>query len=137
MKEYDEIINLPHYELKYHKKMTKEARAAQFAPFAALTGFSDDIAETGRLTNMKADICEDTKLIVDRKLQVIKKHLKEKPEVTILYFKKDKRKQGGAYIKYTGNIKTIDTIEQKIIFTNKKQIALDSIYDINMFFTKG
>ena len=89
---YDSIINLEHYELKYHKRMSIEARAAQFAPFAALTGYSDEIIEAARLTDNKIDMFEDSKLIIDRKLQMINEHIKEKLEVSIIYFIPDNKK---------------------------------------------
>lgn len=136
MSRYDNIINLPHYELKNHPRMSIESRSAQFAPFSALTGYSDEVVETARLTNKKVIISEDMKTIIDMKLQTIEEHIKEKPEISILYFEKDKRKSGGEYIEYTGNIKRIDRVEQKMIFIDNKKIDLKEIYDISAEFIK-
>lgn len=129
MSKYDDIINLKHYEPK-HPRMSRYARSAQFAPFAALTGYDEQVKETARLTNKKIELSEDMKYVIDMKLQLIEEHIKEQPEVTILYFEKDKRKSGGKYLEYTGNIKRIDNIEQLLIFKNNKKIFLENIYDI-------
>ncbi len=136
MSKYDNIINLPHYELKNHKRMSMESRAAQFSPFAALTGFSDSVKEIARLTDKERDLSEDMKSKIDMKLQLIEEHLNERPEITILYFVKDKKKSGGEYLEYTGNIRRIDIANKKIIFIDKKIICLDDIFDINAKFIK-
>lgn len=136
MSKYDKIINLPHYELKNHKRMSVESRSAQFAPFSALTGYSDEVVETARLTNKKVIISDDMKTIIDMKLQIVTENIKSRPEITILYFEKDKKKSGGEYIEYTGNIKRIDTVEQKMIFVDNKKINLKDIYDLSAEFIK-
>ncbi len=129
---YEDIINLPHYELKNHERMSIYSRSAQFAPFAALTGYSDSIKETSRLTNNKKEISEDIKELINIKLQEIDNNIKEKPYIEVLYFKKDKTKQGGEYIEYRGNIKKIDLINKKLIFIDNKRIDLNSIYEIKI-----
>ena len=129
MSKYDDIINFPHYELKYHNKMTIENRAAQFSPFAALTGYSESIKETSRLTKSKKELSEDMKNKIDMKLRIIEEHLKERPLITILYFKKDNKKDGGNYYEYTGNVKKIDPVNKVIIFNDIK-ININDIYDI-------
>lgn len=136
MSKYDNIINLQHYELKNHTRMSIESRSAQFAPFSALTGYSDAVIETARLTNEKIEMSEDMKTIVDMKLQVIGGHIKEKPEISVLYFAKDQKKSGGEYIEHTGNIKRIDMINQIMFFTDGLKINLNTIYDINAEFLK-
>lgn len=130
MSKYDNIINLPHYELKNHRRMSMDSRAAQFSPFAALTGYSEAVKETARLTNNKRDISEDMKSIIDMKLQIIGENIKGRPEINVLYFEADKRKNGGEYIEYSGNVKRIDTVEEVMIFTTNKKIYLKNIYDI-------
>lgn len=129
MSKYDDIINFPHYELKYHNKMTIENRAAQFSPFAALTGYSESIKETSRLTKSKKELSEDMKNKIDMKLRIIEEHLKERPLITILYFKKDNKKDGGNYYEYTGSVKKIDIVNKVIIFNDIK-ININDIYDI-------
>ena len=131
MSKYDDIINFPHYELKYHNKMTIENRAAQFSPFAALTGYSESIKETSRLTKSKKELSEDMKNKIDMKLRIIEEHLKERPLITILYFKKDNKKDGGNYYEYTGNVKRIDHINKYILFSDIK-ININDIYDIKL-----
>lgn len=131
MSKYDDIINFPHYELKYHNKMTIENRAAQFSPFAALTGYSESIKETSRLTKSKKELSEDMKNKIDMKLRIIEEHLKERPLITILYFKKDNKKDGGNYYEYTGSVKKIDIVNKVIIFNDIK-ININDIYDIKL-----
>ena len=94
-------------------------RAQQFVPFAALTGYSDEVSEAGRLTSNKITMIDDIKDCIDMKLQLINEHIKEKPLVTVLYFEKDKKKNGGKYLEYTGNLKSIDLVEKVLIFTDK------------------
>ena len=131
MSKYDDIINLDHYELKYHKKMSMESRAAQFAPFAALTGCSEEIKEVSRLTDDRIDMFDDYKLIIDRKLQEIKEHINERLKVSVIYFIKDNKKKGGKYIEYIGIIRRIDLVNKVIIFIDGKRIDIKDILDIN------
>ena len=131
MSKYDDIINLEHYELKYHTKMSMESRAAQFAPFAALTGYSEEIKEVSRLTDDRIDMFDDYKLIIDRKLQEIKEHINERLKVSVIYFIKDNKKKGGKYIEYRGIIRRIDLVNKVIIFIDGKRIDIKDILDIN------
>ena len=131
MNKYKEIINLPRHISKNHPQMSLEARAAQFAPFAALTGYSEKINETARLTSKKIKLSEQEKEIIDRSLHLINKKLKEKPEVIITYFIKDKNKVGGSYITKTGIVTKID-LYLKCIYLSKLKIYFDDILDINL-----
>ena len=130
MKSYDNIIELPHFEPKYHQRMSIYNRSAQFAPFAALTGYEDAVKEKGRLTDNKIELTEDTKNLIDMELQQIAEHIKEHPMVKVLYFVKDIRKSGGKYTEYVGRVKKIDSIEYKIVFQDGFSIDLDNIMDI-------
>lgn len=132
MNKYDSIISLEHYELKYHKRMSIESRAAQFAPFAALTGYSDQIVEAARLTDVKIDMFKDSKLIIDRKLQRINEHINEKLKVSIIYFIPDNNKSGGKYIEYIGVVRRIDLVNKIIVFIDGKKINIKDILDINI-----
>ena len=132
MSKYDDIINLEHYELKYHKKMSMESRAAQFAPFAALTGYSEEIKEVSRLTDDRIDMFDDYKLIIDRKLQEINEHINEKLKVSIIYFISDNKKNGGKYIEYIGVVRRIDLVNKIIVFIDGKKINIKDILDINI-----
>ena len=91
-KNYDDIINLPHYVSKKRPQMSIEARSAQFAPFAALTGYDEQVKETARLTNERRDIDESLKIILDEKLQIIEEKILSKPLVTFTYFVPDSKK---------------------------------------------
>ena len=136
MNKYDEIINIPHFDPVNHKRMSMTERSAQFSPFAALTGYSESVKETARLTKGKKILSEDMKYEIDNKLQLIDDHLKEKPEVSIIYFIKDKKKSGGDYIEYTGIIRRIDKVNGKIIFADKTIIDLKDIIDIRCSFIR-
>ena len=103
--EYADIINLPHHVSKTRPKMSMHDRAAQFSPFAALTGYDAAIKETARWTDEKIDLDETSKVSLDEKLLFIMSRLAEKPVVTITYFKKDDRKDGGTYEVIEGCIK--------------------------------
>lgn len=130
MSKYDSIINLPYYELKYHKRMSIDNRAAQFSAYDALTGYKEIVKETARLTKSKKELSEDNKNDIDSKLHIIKKYINEKPKITVVYFKKDIRKTGGNYLEYTNIVKIIDDIEKVIIFMDKTKIKIENIIDI-------
>jgi len=129
---YEDIINLPHHTSLKHPRMTREARAAQFAPFAALTGYDDAIRETGRLTDKKIDLSNEEKLRINDKLQIINDNIKSHPKVTITYFEYDKKKEGGQYLTYIGNIKKIDMVDLTITLTDKTKINISEIIDITI-----
>jgi len=126
---YEDIINLPHFEPK-HKRMGISVRSAEFSPFAALTGFNDAVKETERLVDKKVLLGADEKIKIKNKLQEILKSIKEKPEIKITYFVSDKRKNGGKYIKIINKVKKIDMIEKYIMLENKIKIYFKDILDI-------
>lgn len=128
---YDDIINLPHHISKKHKQMTLEARAAQFAPFAALTGYGDEIKETARLTNKRIDLDEESKSILDNKIHIILEQISQRTTVSITYFIPDLKKDGGKYITTSGIIKRIDEYKQVIILENQEEIPINEIIDIS------
>ena len=127
MSRYDDIINLPHYELKHHKRMSMESRSAQFAPFAALTGYNDGIVETGRITSKKIILTDDEKNILDRKLKIA---ISSNSLIKIKYFVPDKSKMGGKYIFETGYVKKINSNLKEIVLTNNVRIKICNIVDI-------
>ena len=131
MNKYKDIINMPHHISKNHPQMSLEARAAQFAPFAALTGYSEKINETTRITYKKIKLSEQEQEVIDRRLHLINKKLKEKPEVIVTYFIKDKNKVGGAYITKTGIVTKID-LYLKCIYLSKLKIYFEDILDIHL-----
>ena len=129
-KEYGDIINLPHPESKKHKRMSMRDRAAQFSPFAALTGHDAAIKETARLTAGFVDLDESMKATLDEKLVLILEKLNEKPMVTITYFLKDEKKAGGSYEVAEGWIRKVDFYERVIEMGDRSKILLDHVVDI-------
>ncbi|MBS7306486.1 MAG: hypothetical protein KIG43_00190 [Eubacteriales bacterium] len=134
---YDDIINLPHHVSSTRPQMSMLDRAAQFSPFAALTGYDAAIEETGRLTDEKIELDEDTKAALDMKQAYLIEMIDEQPEITIIYFLPDARKAGGAYVTVTGNLKRFDEYERLLILTNGKKIPMDDIADIESDLFKG
>ena len=130
MGKYDDIINLPNYEPKNHKRMSMYARAAQFAPFAALTGYEDSVKETARVTNKRIEIDDEVKAILDWKLQEIQEDIFKEPIVTITYFVPDIKKSGGKYVTVTGNVKKVDEFKQVIILDKNKEIPISEVIEI-------
>jgi hypothetical protein len=126
---YDDIINLPCPTSKRHPRMPMIDRAAQFAPFAALTGYDDAITETGRLTGEKLDLSDETKERIDLKINYLLEN-EENPDVTITYFVPDKKKAGGEYVTITDKIKKIDQYEHILIMEKGIKISLFEILAI-------
>ena len=129
-KAYGDIINLPHPESRKHKRMSMRDRAAQFSPFAALTGHDAAIKETARLTDGFVDLDESMKASLDEKLILILEKQQEKPLVTITYFLKDERKAGGSYEVVEGWIRKVDFYERVIEMGDRSKILLDHVVDI-------
>ena len=132
MSNYDDIINLPHHESKVHPKMSLYNRSAQFAPFAALTGYEDAITETARLTDKKINIDDGLNELINNKLQKIESILHEHPLISVTYFVKDNKKDGGSYITICGNVKRIDTDNNHIVLTNKTKIPIGEIINVKL-----
>lgn len=128
---YDDIINLPHHRSDKHPQMSLHDRAAQFSPFAALTGHSDAVKETARLTDRKVELDEGTKEYLSAKLTLIEDNLDEQPEVSITYFVVDERKSGGAYITTNGVVKKINEYEHSIMMQDRTVIPIDDILSID------
>lgn len=130
MGNYDDIINLKR-PISKHPKMSLYQRSAQFAPFAALTGYEGQVKETARLTDRRIELDEEMKLILDLKIQVIKEMLSDNPEVEITYFIPDTRKDGGKYVTIINNVKKIDSYNEHIIMQNNLKIEIKEIININ------
>lgn len=130
MGKYDDIINLPHYVSAERPHMSRSARAAQFAPFAALTGYDDEIKETARYTDSKADIDEYVKEEINTVLLLLKEKISELPEAKITYFIPDERKSGGKYVTIKEKIKKIDEFTMSIFLVSGKEISINDIYEI-------
>ena len=130
MNNYDDIINLKR-PISKHPKMSLYQRSAQFAPFAALTGYDGQVKETARLTDKRIELDEEVKLILDMKIQVIQEMLSNRPKVEITYFIPDTKKDGGKYETIVNNVKKIDNYNGQIIMQNDLIIDIKDIVDIN------
>jgi hypothetical protein len=131
MKEdYFDIINLPHHVSRNHPQMPMEARAAQFAPFAALTGYDAVIHETARLTDKQVELEEYDNDRLNRIFLELMDSLEKHPMVTVSYFKPDEHKAGGAYMTVSGKLKKIDTYEQIMKMEDGTVIPIGSIMDL-------
>ena len=128
---YDSIINLEHYKSKKHSPMSLYARSAQFAPFAALTGYEEAVIEIAREVGERIEIDDELKSILDGKIQILMEQIKKKPEVVFTYFIPDLIKYGGKYISITGIIKKLDSNKQIIILEDKTEIKINDIIDIS------
>ena len=106
--EYEDVICRQHPTSNKHPRMSRMNRAAQFAPFAALTGYEESLEEIARLTDKKRELSEDDIEEINAKLNFIQEHIKERPEVTITYFQLDERKEGGKYLTVSGKVRNID-----------------------------
>lgn len=127
MSKYDDIINLPHHVSKTRKPMSMENRAAQFAPFAALTGHDAAIAETARITSDKPELSlEELDKLSRRLVNAIEKDA----VINITFFQPDASKQGGSYRQTKGSIKKIDEVDNLVVLTDKQTIPLDRIINI-------
>jgi len=127
---YNDIIHLPHHVSHVHAPMPVAERAAQFSPFAALTGFEDAIRETGRLTDTRVELDEDARSLLDEKLQSLQRRDGEPPKIAVTYFRPDGKKDGGAYITVTGQIKRADRYEHVLVLKDGKRIPMGEILEI-------
>lgn len=128
MSDYDNIIDHPHFRSQKHPHMSMEKRAAQFSPFAALTGYGEAVEETGRLTSGKIILDEDARAELDRKLKLTGQ---SRSVVTITHFIPDLTKDGGTYLISSGRIRKIDAVSGTVIMEDGAVIMIDDIFDIN------
>ena len=131
MNRYDDIINLPHHISPTRQRMSMHDRAAQFAPFAALVGYDDAVAETARLTETRPELDEQEQRAINERLAYIADHIHEQPEVRIKYFVPDDRKSGGAIVVTSGKVKKISATNGTIVLTDGCKIRLSDITDLS------
>ena len=131
MNQYEDIINLPHHVSPTRPQMPMSDRAAQFAPFAALTGYDAAIKETGRLTDEKIELDEEALTTLDMKYQFLMDALDDAPEVTITYFQPDERKAGGKYVSAVGVVRKVDDFERLITMQDGAKIPMDDVLSID------
>ena len=124
---YDDMIYMQNPTPTFKPRMSLYERAAQFSPFAALTGYEDAVEETARLTDARLELSEDMKTILNEKMQMIVDNMDADPIVTITYFVPDKKKEGGVYVDVTGIVKEINEYERCIVMTDKKKIPIEQV----------
>ena len=127
---YDDIINLPHHVSSKHPQMSMMNRAAQFAPFAALTGHAAAIEETARLTDEQMELADEDNEILNQKMAYLWEAINEHPTISITYFEPDKKKAGGKYVSIEGLLQNIDDYNQTIVLKNGEAIPMKYILDI-------
>ena len=128
---YDDIINLPHHVSPTRQRMSMHDRAAQFAPFSALVGYDDAVAETARLTEARPELDEQEQRAINERLAYIADHIKEQPEARIKYFVPDEHKSGGAIVEVSGKVKKISATDGTIVITDGCSIKVDSVIFID------
>ena len=127
---YDDILDLPRPISKKHPPMPMAKRAAQFLPFAALTGFEGEIAEAARLTESVPELGEDALLALDEQLSLLRQRLREEPEVTITRFVPDEKKAGGRYETLRGCVRRLNEVERTMILADGTKVEIDSVVDL-------
>lgn len=129
---YNDIIDLPHPTSERHPRMPMANRAAQFSPFAALTGYEGAVKETARLTDCKVELTEEEKAVLNRKLQLLSEQAGSGVEACLTYFRPDGRKAGGAYLTVTGKVKKMDGFTCEIVLADNRRIPMDDILEIQI-----
>jgi hypothetical protein len=130
LKDYEDILHLPHHVSSRRKIMSIKDRAAQFAPFAAVVGHGNAVKEAARYTHQRKELDETEKAIIDDQLREIEAQLPNKSEVELVYFKPDILKAGGEYITKGGSIKKFDVYEKKVLMEDGTRILIEEIYSI-------
>ncbi len=129
---YDDIIHLSHPVSRTRKRMSMIDRAAQFSPFAALTGYDAAIREAGRLTENPIDLGMDAEAILNEKIRLFAQNLEKRPQISVTYFVPDTRKSGGSYVTVTGAVRKIDPYEETLLMEDGTAVRFRRIYDISM-----
>ena len=130
MSRYDDIITLPHHVSPTRQRMSMYDRATQFAPFAALVGYDDAVAETARLTEARPELDEQEQRELNARLCALADHIQDQPEVRIRYFVPEVRKSGGAIVEVCGKIKRISQAERSIIMFDGTEISIPDLIEI-------
>ena len=132
MRNYEDIRNHERYQLKHHTPMSLESRAAQFAPFAALVGYDEEIGEAARSTDGREELSEDAIDALNQAFQKLLEHEKERPLVTVTYFQPDAKKDGGRYMTYTGNCRFYDAEKRVMKFVDGMVLGAGQVCRIEM-----
>lgn len=128
---YEDMLELPHHISRERPQMAMEERAAQFSPFAALTGYGDAIRETGRLTERQLELEPDVKDRLNEKLRLLMELPSPRPEVSIVYFLPDEKKEGGSYVSVRGRVKKVDENSRQIVLENGGRIPLEAVMELD------
>ena len=135
MGKYDDIIDLPHHVSETHPPMSRADRAAQFSPFAALTGYDAAVRETARVTERRIELDEGVKAELNARLNCILEHLSEHPQVSLTYFVPDEKKSGGAYRTVTGTVRKLDSFVKTLTLTDGTVVPMEEMVHVegNLF----
>lgn len=130
MGKYDDIIDLPHHVSETHPPMSRADRAAQFSPFAALTGYDAAVRETARVTERRIELDEGVKAELNARLNCILEHLSEHPQVSLTYFVPDEKKSGGAYRTVTGTVRKLDSFVKTLTLTDGTVVPMEEMVHV-------
>ena len=130
---YSDIIDLPHHQSSRRPHMSVYNRAAQFAPFAALTGYDEMVQDTADvlLLDRRITLSEDEKMVLDRKLQILRKNIEVRPELSLVYYDDQANEIGGSYVTHSGEVKKVEDFPPMITFTDGKKVLIDDIIKID------
>lgn len=129
---YNDIMQHKRYRLRHHRPMAVENRAAQFAPFAALTGYDEAVDETARLTDARHMLTEDAQDRLNQTMLLLAERESARPAVSVTYFQPDARKAGGAYVTVSGNLRFLDEAAQMLHLTDGTAIPLGEITEVEI-----
>lgn len=132
MGKYDDIIHLPHPTSVRHPRMSRQDRAAQFSPFAALTGLGAALQESARLTERRLIPDEYEQAELDKKLQYLRENLSRQPAVDITHFVPDTRKEGGSYRRTEGRVRKLLEFERQLVLTDGTILAIEDILELEL-----
>lgn len=132
MSRYDDIINIPRWNPKSHPRMSAYDRAAQFSPFAAITGYDAMVRETSRLTDSKIDLDDEQIFALNETLSMILERINEHPKVSVTWFRKDSCKKGGQYVKTEGTVRDVELANRLFLLKEGYRINIDDISAINI-----
>ena len=135
MGNYDDIIDLPHHVSETHPPMSRADRAAQFSPFAALTGYDAAVRETDRVTERRIELDEGVKAELNARLNCILEHLPEHPQVSITYFVPDEKKSGGAYRTVTGAVRKLDSFAKTLTLVDGTVVPMVEMVHVELWNT--
>ena len=127
---YDDIMDLPHHVSGVHRQMPRANRAAQFMPFAALTGYDDAVQEIARLTDRKIELEEDAQARLNEKMRLLMEHAAERPAAEFLVFRPDGKKAGGCYVQVTGEVRRVDEITGEVTLVDGRRLVMEDVLDV-------